>query len=177
MVFNHLQSVKSRSLRHNRLRPVWITCLPISQLWNCFSWFSITFKVPQVSVLFNFQGPACSPLGQLIYYIKGHTLCQALFWYFFELSVGLFKSFSPARCPVPRCVFAGVSLLFSFRWAAVSRDSLFIIPHFQKMSTPFFRFFSYFFEFIFGQDVYGVFLFSPPLHLLFLKVFAFCPFI
>ena len=51
-------------------------------LWNCLSWFSITFKVPQVSVLFNFQGPACSPLGQLIYYIKGHTLCQALFWYF-----------------------------------------------------------------------------------------------
>ena len=34
--------------------------------------------------------------------------------HFFELSKRLFKSFPPARCPVPRRVFAGVSLLFGF---------------------------------------------------------------
>ena len=62
---------------------------------------SITFKVPQVSVLFNFQGPACSPLGQLNHYIKGRTFCQALFRYFFELSERLFKSFRPHAVRFP----------------------------------------------------------------------------
>ena len=66
------------------------------------------------------------------------------FRYFFELSEHLFKSFPPARCPVPRCVFAGTSLLFGFWRAAVLRDSLFIIPHFQPLSTPFFDFFQVF---------------------------------
>ena len=119
--------------------------------------FSITFKVPQVSVLFNFQGPACSPLGQLNHYIKGRTFCQALFSIFFEPSKRLFKSFPPARCPVPRCVFAGTSLLFGFWRAAVLRDSLFIIPHFQPLSTPFFDFF-YNFLILFLDKVYGVVL-------------------
>ena len=36
------------------------------------------------------------------HYIKGRTFCQALFRYFFEPSKRLFKSFPPARCPVPR---------------------------------------------------------------------------
>ena len=128
-----------------------------SWLWNCLSWFSITFKVPQVSVLFNFQGPACSPLGQLNHYIKGRTFCQALFRYFFEPSKRLFRSFPPARCPVPRRVFAGASLLFGFWRAAVLRDSLFIIPHFYPKSTPFFDFLHNFFD-LFLDKVYSVVL-------------------
>ena len=118
--------------------------------------------------MFNFQGPACSPLGQLNHYIKGRTFCQALFRYFFELSKRLFKSFPPARCPVPRCVFAGTSLLFGFRRAAVLRDSLFIIPHFQPLSTPFFDFLHNFFDLFLGRvhmDALTWFLYS----------FSFCP--
>ena len=73
------------------------------------------------------------------------------FRYFFELSERLFKSFPPARYPVPRCVFAGTSLLFGFWRAAVLRDSLFIIPHFQPLSTPFFDFFHNFFDLFLGR--------------------------
>ena len=79
------------------------------------------------------------------------------FRYFFELSKRLFKSFPPTRCPVPRCVFAGTSLLFGFWRAAVLRDSLFIIPHFQPLSTPFFDFF-YNFLILFLDKVYSVVL-------------------
>ena len=71
------------------------------------------------------------------------------FRYFFELSKRLFKSFPPARYPVPRHVFAGTSLLFGFRRAAVLRDSLFIIPHFRLKSTPFSKFLSSFFKLLF----------------------------
>ena len=79
------------------------------------------------------------------------------FRYFFEPSKCLFKSFPPARCPVPRCVFAGASLLFGFWRAAVLRDSLFIIPHFQPLSTLFFDFF-YNFLILFLDKVYSVVL-------------------
>ena len=79
------------------------------------------------------------------------------FRYFFELSEHLFKSFPPARCPVPRCVFTGTSLLFGFWRAAVLRDSLFIIPHFRLKSTPFFYFF-YNFLILFLDKVYSVVL-------------------
>ena len=49
--------------------------------------FPNTFKVPQVSVLFNFQGPVPTvSRGQLIYYISLSSVCQELFWRFFELS-------------------------------------------------------------------------------------------
>ena len=90
------------------------------------------------------------------------------FRYFFELSKRLFKSFPPARRPVPRCVFAGTSLLFGFWRAAVLRDSLFIIPHFQPLSTPFFDFLHNFFD-----------LFLDRVHMdaltWFLYSFSFCP--
>ena len=79
------------------------------------------------------------------------------FRYFFEPSEHLFKSFPPARCSVPRCVFAGASLLFGFWRAAVLRDSLFIIPHFCLKSTPFFDFF-YNFLILFLDKVYSVVL-------------------
>ena len=74
-----------------------------------------------------------------------------------------FKSLSPARCSVPRCVFAGASLLFGFWRAAVLRDSLFIIPHFQPLSTPFFDFFYNFFDLFLGRvhmDALTWFLYS-----------------
>ena len=90
------------------------------------------------------------------------------FRYFFEFSERLFKSFPPARCPVPRCVFAGTSLLFGFWRAAVLRDSLFIIPHFRLKSTPFFDFFYNFFGLFLGRvhmDALTWFLYS----------FSFCP--
>ena len=85
------------------------------------------------------------------------------FRYFFELSKRLFKSFPPARCSVPRHVFAGTSLLFGFRRAAVLRDSLFIIPHFCLKSTPFFDFFYNFFDLFLGRmhmDALTWFLYS-----------------
>ena len=63
--------------------------------------FSITFKVPQVSVLFNFQGPACSPLGQLNHYIKGRTFCQALFDIFLSLPNAFLKAFHPHAVRFP----------------------------------------------------------------------------
>ena len=85
------------------------------------------------------------------------------FRYFFEPSERLFKSFPPARRPVPRCVFAGTSLLFGFWRAAVLRDSLFIIPHFCLKSTPFFYFFYNFFDLFLGRvhmDALTWFLYS-----------------
>ena len=85
------------------------------------------------------------------------------FRYFFELSKRLFKSFPPARCPVPRCVFAGTSLLFGFWRVAVLRDSLFIIPHFRLKSTPFFDFLHNFFDLFLGRvhmDALTWFLYS-----------------
>ena len=46
--------------------------------------FPNTFKVPQVSVLFNFQGPVPTvSRGQLVYYISFSSVCQELFWRFF----------------------------------------------------------------------------------------------
>ena len=73
--------------------------------------------------------------------------------HFFDIFLSLPNAFSeafpPARCPVPRCVFAGVSLLFGFWRAAVLRDSLFIIPHFYLKSTPFSKFLSSFFKLLF----------------------------
>ena len=92
-----------------------------------------------------------SILSQGLYFVKH------FFRYFFELSKRLFKSFPPARRPVPRCVFAGTSLLFGFWRAAVLRDSLFIIPHFQPLSIPFFDFF-YNFLILFLDKVYSVVL-------------------
>ena len=53
--------------------------------------------------------------------------------------------------------------LFGFWRAAVLRDSLFIIPHFQPLSTPFFDFFYNFFDLFLGRvhmDALTWFLYS-----------------
>jgi len=56
-------------------------------LLELFYVVSTTFKVPQVSVLFNFQGPARQPFdrrrrpltGQLIYFTSFRLPCQEVF--------------------------------------------------------------------------------------------------
>ena len=78
------------------------------------------------------------------------------------------KAFHPHAIRFPAAFFAGTSLLFGFWRAAVLRDSLFIIPHFQPLSTPFFDFLHNFFDLFLGRvhmDALTWFLYS----------FSFCP--
>ena len=122
------------------------------------------FKVFEVLPLFCELLPLWTALADssdILTLLAGFV--KHFFRYFFEPSEHLFKSFPPARCPVPRCVFAGTSLLFGFWRAAVLRDSLFIIPHFQPLSTPFFDFLHNFFDLFLGRvhmDVLTWFLYS-----------------
>ena len=136
-------------------------------VWNCLTCFSNTKigSVTSFSILFNFQGPVRLSLAadDLIILPQKWFFVKHFFRYFFEPSKRLFKSFPPARCSVPRCVFAGTSLLFGFWRAAVLRDSLFIIPHFCLKSTPFFYFFYNFFDLFLGRvhmDALTWFLYS-----------------
>ena len=78
------------------------------------------------------------------------------------------KAFHPHAVRFPAAFFAGTSLLFGFWRAAVLRDSLFIIPHFQPLSIPFFGFLHNFFDLFLGRvhmDALTWFLYS----------FSFCP--
>ena len=85
--------------------------------------FPNTFKVPQVSVLFNFQGPVPTvSRGQLVYYISFSSVCQELFWRFFW------------NCPAVRPVLLEAAL--------PHQNSLFILPHPKPFVKDFFRGFS-----------------------------------
>ena len=95
-------------LRHNRLRPVSNYLFGI-----VFRVFSNTFKVPQVSVLFNFQGPAPAALrtAHLLYLIK------------FLLSSTFLRFFWAAR-PFGRLAVLATACLFYFNQSLLSRPFL-----------------------------------------------------
>ena len=142
MVFNHLQSVKSlQSLRHNRLRPVWITC----KFWNWLTWVSKpTIKVPQVSVLFNFQGPAALSVLVDSLLIIQHQV--PFVKNFFEVFSDFLEVFQPRKTRTSCCYG-----LFSDR---PSRDSLIILPQVVILCQQVFWIFWQISVGIFGQCVY-----------------------
>ena len=72
-----------------------------------FNWYKHLFLVLLLAVLALLSDSSII-ISKVVLFVKH------FFRYFFELSKRLFKSFPPARCPVPRCVFAGTSLLFGF---------------------------------------------------------------
>ena len=163
----------------NQLHSDTIACVLYELLVCRFLGFGIVFRdFPSRLRFHKFQ--YCSIFKVLLALLSDSSIIiskvvlfvKHFFRYFFELSECLFKSFLPARCPVPRCVFAGTSLLFGFWRAAVLRDSLFIIPHFQPLSTPFFDFLHNFFDLFLGRghmDALTWFLYSFSFCLRFLS--------
>ena len=101
-------------------------------------------------------------------YQRSYFLSSTFFNIFLSFPNAFLKAFHPHAIRFPAAFFAGTSLLFGFWRAAVLRDSLFIIPHFQPLSTPFFDFLHNFFDLFLGRvhmDALTWFLYS----------FSFCP--
>ena len=78
-------------------------------------------------------------------YQRSYFLSSTFFDIFWAFRSFL-KASSKLAIRFPAAFLLGVSLLFGFQWAAVLRDSLFIIPHFQVKSSTFFDFLHKFFN-------------------------------
>ena len=117
----------------------------IDLFWNWLSWVSKpTFKVPQVSVLFNFQGPAAlSRLRDSLYIIYQILSFVKRFSESFLKkfsSKNAYKLYLKASAAVPR--------------APPARQLWYITTPPYTLSTPFFRIFWQILIRLFGQGVY-----------------------
>ena len=114
-------------------------------IWNWLTWVSKpTIKVPQVSVLFNFQGPAALSVLVDSLLIIQHQV--PFVKNFFEVFSDFLKVFNPRKTRTSCCYG-----LFS---ACPSRDSLIILPQAVVLCQQVFWIFRQISGGIFGQCVY-----------------------
>ena len=101
--------------------------------------FPNTFKVPQVSVLFNFQGPVPTvSRGQLVYYISFSSVCQELFWNFFEAARPFGRRCLKRHCLIKTAyLFYLIQSLLSRTFFEVFRCALGGLPKgFRRVTEP-----------------------------------------